>query len=535
MMRYITTMGLMAFVASTALANDAHTEHGASVPHLGELKKLNPAETNEPAGLHPTAQDPHHDADHHENAPAHADASHHAAPQHPQGTPAAHHNTPNHQVAEHENHEATASHDVNSDHEVGFVLKTQRLGHHGSFDRLVIEFESKNAPKAPKVNAGALEAGVSQIKLGEASILEQPEMNKVNEALKASKLFESVALDTHGSEVAFDAKLSSDAKDIKAFWMNKPARLVIDAFGQSPQPIAAHKTPKRSVASEPKVEAKPKPAAKNVRHPFDNKKYKCYPTSESIALSLSFRSARLKNSELNFIPVTRQGTAAGRDVASQADGVLCFPTETQVQPRLTLTNDPFAGEKQHQGLNVPVPAKKLKIKRKRTPASTSDDKTDHHKHNSHYLAPIKKASETHNVDRAKLDEELDTNSPFIPESASLDKKKVKFIPNFGLPTTTPPPHFLAQLPGAKARKLPSRKAPQMIAAKPAPKKATKTLALPLPAGKSEKDPNYLVQVPEKNADTPLLNLRKKSQQYGRRTISAGMGFSPPQKPSKKSK
>jgi len=241
------------------------------------------------------------------------------------------------------------------------------------FERLVMEFSGESTggvTPSVRVTAQPNEKNV-QVSIENFTLVGAIPEAAMNESFATqSKYLGSLAINTDKANSLFiKANLKDEKSQVDAFWLENPARLVIDSFpSTSPRAAgpavldnrvtaAVKETPKTDTAPKAEVATKPttKPEGKvaavgpqpvpapTTKRKGGKRQFVCFPAQSQVIASTSYEDP----SEKKGLKIETDGNPVASPGGPNADNVSCFPKNAQLKSKIELIdqdNGP-AGEK----------------------------------------------------------------------------------------------------------------------------------------------------------------------------------------------
>ncbi len=206
-------------------------------------------------------------------------------------------------------------------------IRKYRFSRHTNkgFERLVLEFDhlgSNGNKPTLKVESSGFEAKVTLLDAHLSGIIPESEINK--SYLTRSRYLGPVTIAAEKGTFNVTTNLKKSSS-VEAFWMDKPARLVVDVF---PMTTTATRATGRKIASlkgsaagQTTPMAPPKTAAKH--------EVFCFPQSSQLQASIAFDTIIETSGESSASSPTPEG------------GVVCFPATARLTPQIAYKLAPY--------------------------------------------------------------------------------------------------------------------------------------------------------------------------------------------------
>lgn len=193
-----------------------------------------------------------------------------------------------------------------------FSIRKHRYSPHGEagYERFVLEFDGSRR-KDPGVQVSG-SGGTWTVRVGNARLDGAIPESVINErTLRGAHVFKSVAIDADGSGKGFSLRFQTKKSDanVKAFWLESPARLVVDAYA-SGIPAANESGGTRVVAGRGKK----------------TPEFFCFSAEAQVGLSTVFQRKIRGEATPEATPPT----------ATSGDPIVCYPASAQVVARVML-------------------------------------------------------------------------------------------------------------------------------------------------------------------------------------------------------
>jgi hypothetical protein len=225
--------------------------------------------------------------------------------------------------------------------------------HAGSYDRLVLEFNRKDATSnQPQVRVEQT-GGAWNISVDNASLLGAIPESLINDSFKKKSRYLSevtVNADSARSFVVAAKLKPGSGNHIEAFWLNAPARLVIDSYGEQ-----KHAVEKREAASV-HVEPKPEPKVEIERQAkFPGFAHlSCFPATSRVGLTVVFQPDATEGDQMQNYRINTDGIGGSTQPA--ADAIHCYPKKSQIKAELSYeAHRPSPFSTQGKTLFTPLP------------------------------------------------------------------------------------------------------------------------------------------------------------------------------------
>lgn len=198
--------------------------------------------------------------------------------------------------------------------------------HNGGFDRLVLEFERKDANTSIQPKVAAQKSGTPRewsVQVDNALLLGAIPESLINDSyMKKSRYLGaiSVNMDAPGTGFSVRAAMKGEGTRIQAMWLENPSRLVIDAYGGS---NVAHRE-----TSSMKTHSRPGLAD-----------LLCFPAVSKVGLTVIFQTQTRADEELQNIRVNTDGVNP-TDGAPAPDAIVCYPKTSRVVAALSFEAKP---------------------------------------------------------------------------------------------------------------------------------------------------------------------------------------------------
>jgi len=196
--------------------------------------------------------------------------------------------------------------DVASDR---YTIRQHRYSPHGEagYERFVLQFDGgRRSDPAVRVTN---ESGSWVVRVANARIDGAIPESAINEKTIAhAHVFRTVAVDTDGSGKGFSLRFTAKRNDavVKAFWLESPSRLVVDAYASGIPTSSA-----RAVAGQGKKKSP---------------EYFCFTAEAQVGLSTVFQRKFRGDGSPEVEPPT----------ATSGDPIVCYPSAAQVVARVML-------------------------------------------------------------------------------------------------------------------------------------------------------------------------------------------------------
>lgn len=205
-------------------------------------------------------------------------------------------------------------------------IRQYRFSRHNSgFDRLVLEFERKDANTSIQPKVSAQKSGTPRewsVQVDNALLLGAIPESLINDSYtKKSRYLGaiSVNMDAPGTGFAVRAAMKGAGTRVQAMWLENPSRLVIDAYGGS---NVAHRE-----TSSTKSQSRPGLAD-----------LLCFPAVSKVGLTVIFQTQTRADEELQNIRVNTDGVNPVGEPGR--DAIVCYPKTSRVVAALSFETKP---------------------------------------------------------------------------------------------------------------------------------------------------------------------------------------------------
>lgn len=224
--------------------------------------------------------------------------------------------------------------------------------HAGGYDRLVLEFTRKDSnPVAPQIHADQNATGGWNISVENATLLGAIPESMINDSFKNKSRFlgeVSVNADSpRGFTVTANLK-SGRGKHIESFWLDAPARLVIDSYGS-----VGHVAEKRESASVAVAPGQKPVIEREAKFPgFAH--LICFPATSRVGLTVVFQPEATEGDQMQNYRINTDGI--GGSTQPSADAINCYPKKSQIKAALSYEDHkPAAFQSQGKTFFTPLP------------------------------------------------------------------------------------------------------------------------------------------------------------------------------------
>ncbi len=197
--------------------------------------------------------------------------------------------------------------------------------HNGGFDRLVLEFERKDANTSVQPKVTTHKSGTPRewsVQVENALLLGAIPESLINDSyVKKSRYLGAISVNMEAPGTGFSVRtgMKGAGTRVQAMWLEHPSRLVIDAYGG---PSVAHRETS-SVKSH-------RPGLADLV---------CFPAVAKVGLTVVFQAQKQAEEELQNIRVNTDGVNP-TDGAPSADAIVCYPKTSQVVAALSFETKP---------------------------------------------------------------------------------------------------------------------------------------------------------------------------------------------------
>lgn len=222
----------------------------------------------------------------------------------------------------------------------GLEIRKYRFSRHTDrgFERLVIEFDHLGTDGTkPDLKTESLnhEAKITVGSAHLSGVIPESEINR--SYLTNSRLLGAISISAEKSSFRVVTSLKKSAT-VEAFWLEKPARLVVDVF---PVDRAAfNATSRRRVASNT-----PKPASVTTHESTTGDVY-CFPAGTQLQATVGFGKKEAAGAELagtgngaDTLGIGTTGTGNGLD--GSENSIVCFPSTARLLPQISFKLAPY--------------------------------------------------------------------------------------------------------------------------------------------------------------------------------------------------
>lgn len=224
---------------------------------------------------------------------------------------------------------------------VGFAkaeltIKKFRFRHHNDskFERIVVEFSGPavNVPVEVKTNKATSRERDLSLNMPEVQLVGAIPESAINESIQNKRKWSgplSFSVDTPKNGFSIRTLLKGNEKELDAFWLSEPTRLVIDVYPKT-SPRAGNREvlkPSRGMASMKDTNAKS--SHKSKASALSDSIF-CFPANSQLDAAIAFEP--YKGNSAVKVDVAKPGEPLSN---KQKEGIVCYPAHTRVHPQVS--------------------------------------------------------------------------------------------------------------------------------------------------------------------------------------------------------
>ncbi|NBV50538.1 hypothetical protein EBR78_04870 [bacterium] len=216
------------------------------------------------------------------------------------------------------------------------TIKKFRFRHHNDskFERMVVEFSgpSVNVPVEIKTNKATSRERDLSLSMSDVQLVGAIPESEINESFQTKREWSgplSFVVDTPKNGFSIRTLLKGNEKELDAFWLSEPTRLVIDVYPKT-SPRAGNREAlkvSRAVASVKDGNAKMSPKKK--AHSLSDSIF-CFPANSQLDAAIAFEP--YKGTSAVKVDVAKPGEPLSD---KQKEGIVCYPAHTRVHPQVS--------------------------------------------------------------------------------------------------------------------------------------------------------------------------------------------------------
>jgi len=216
------------------------------------------------------------------------------------------------------------------------TIKKFRFRHHNDskFERMVVEFSgpSVNVPVEIKTNKATSRERDLSLSMSDVQLVGAIPESAINESFQTKREWSgplSFVVDTPKNGFSIRTLLKGNEKELDAFWLSEPTRLVIDVYPKT-SPRAGNREAlkvSRAVASVKDGNAKMSPKKK--AHSLSDSIF-CFPANSQLDAAIAFEP--YKGTSAVKVDVAKPGEPLSD---KQKEGIVCYPAHTRVHPQVS--------------------------------------------------------------------------------------------------------------------------------------------------------------------------------------------------------
>lgn len=216
------------------------------------------------------------------------------------------------------------------------TIKKFRFQHHhqSKFERMVVEFSGPavNVPVEVKTNKATSRERDLSLSMADVQLVGAIPESAINESFQNMRDWSgplSFSVDTPKNGFSVRTLLKGNEKELDAFWLSEPTRLVIDVFPKTSPRLGNREVlkPSRAVASVNNGNTKMSQKHKTSAH---SDSIFCFPANSQLDAAIAFEP--YKGNSAVKVDVAKPGEPLSD---KQKEGIVCYPAHTRVHPQVS--------------------------------------------------------------------------------------------------------------------------------------------------------------------------------------------------------